>query len=160
MRVLRAAATLALVALATTSILEAAPLPETVASRLRSAASNRGRADWAATIEGRDGRKVRGSAVATPAADGKGMQITVTFEGDTPGATRPWHVHSGSCKQSGGVVGGGRAYTPIAVDGKGQGRGTATIPVLLADTATYYVNIHDAAAAMNIIVACGDLVRR
>ncbi|MCA2983879.1 hypothetical protein, partial [Gemmatimonas sp.] len=70
------------------------------------------------------------------------------------------HVHTGSCRQSGGVVGGGRAYTPLAVDAKGQASGTATIPVPLADSASYYVNIHDAAAAMGVIVACGDLTKR
>jgi hypothetical protein len=30
----------------------------------------------------------------------------------------------------------------------------------LADTTTYYVNIHDASAAMGIIVACGDLKKK
>jgi superoxide dismutase, Cu-Zn family len=155
MRVLHAAATLALVAIATTSILEAAPLPRAMAHRVRLATL---RAELTAKLEGRDGRKVAGMATARPGADGKSTDISVTFEGDTPGATRPWHVHSGSCKQAGGVVGGARAYSPIAVDIKGQGRGTASIPLLLADTATYYVNIHDSAAAMSIIVACGDLV--
>jgi len=103
---------------------------------------------------------VTGTATATTAADGKSTEIAVTIEGDTPGATRPWHVHAGSCRQSGGVVGGGRAYTPLAIDVRGNGKGTATVPVLLADSATYYVNIHDAASAMNIIVACGDLARK
>lgn len=160
MRVLYAAATLALVAVATTSILEAAPLPERVARRIRSQSGIASQARWNAALEGRDGRKVTGTAVAVASADGKSTEVTVTLDGDTPGATRPWHVHSGSCKQAGGVVGGGRAYTPIAVDIKGQGRGTATIPTLLADTAAYYVNIHDAASAMSIIVACGDLQKR
>ncbi|MCA2991002.1 CHRD domain-containing protein [Gemmatimonas sp.] len=152
MRVLQAAATLALVAVATSSLLEAATLP---AGRVKSAM-----AEWVATLQGRDGRKVTGSASARLAADGKSTEVTVTIDGDTPGATRPWHIHTGSCRQSGGVFGGGRAYTPIAVDAKGQGRATATVPAVPADSATYYVNIHDAATAMNIIVACGDLTRR
>ncbi len=154
MRASYAAVTLAVVAIATSSLLEAAPAGPTA----RTGAGRR--TDHVATIAGRDGRRVTGGATARPSADGKGTDITVTLDGDTPGATRPWHVHSGSCKQSGGVVGGGRAYTPIAIDAKGHGKGTATIPVLLADTATYYVNIHDAAAAMGIIVACGDLTKK
>jgi len=113
--------------------------------------------DYAATLAGKDGRKVHGTATVTPTKDGTGTEIAVTLTDDTPGATRPWHIHSGSCEKSGGVVGGGRVYTPIVINDKGQGAGKATLPVALADTATYYVNIHDAAAAMSIIVACGDL---
>lgn len=145
MRAKLAAVTLSFVAIATSGILEAAPLRLT---------------EYIATLAGRDGRKVTGAAAARPASDGKSTDITVSIDGDTPGATRPWHVHSGSCTKSGGVVGGGRAYAAIVIDTKGQGKGTATIPVLLADTVTYYVNIHDAATAMGIIVACGDLARR
>ena len=86
--------------------------------------------------------------------------MLVTLTDETPGATRPWHIHAGSCEKGGGVVGGGRVYTPIAINDKGQGTGKATLPVALADTAAYYVNIHDAAAAMGIIVACGDLQKK
>jgi len=113
--------------------------------------------DYVATLVGKEGRKVRGTAIVTPTKDGTGTDVAVTLTDDTPGATRPWHIHSGSCEKSGGVVGGGRVYTPIVINDKGQGAGKATLPVALADSATYYVNIHDAAAAMGIIVACGDL---
>ncbi len=154
MRTPYAALTLTLVTVAISSLVEASP------AMRPPLADGAPRADYVATLAGRDGRKVTGAATARSSADGKGTDITVTLDGDTPGATRPWHVHSGSCRQSGGVVGGGRAYTAIAIDAKGQGKGTATIPALLADTATYYVNIHDAAAAMGVIVACGDLTRK
>ena len=151
MRTLHVASLLAFVAVATSSLLEAAPIPVWVTR-------DRARANWTARLEGRDGRKVRGTASARPSADGKGTDVTVSLEGDTPGATRPWHVHSGRCGQSGGVVGGGRAYTPMSIDAKGNGQASATVPVPLADTSHYYVNIHDAATAMGIIVACGDLL--
>lgn len=162
MRVLHVAGLLALVAGATSSLLEAAP-PSARAGRVAAGTAGSAQAQtqtqWSAQLTGRDGRKVSGRATATATADGKGTAVTVTLEGDTPGATRPWHIHAGSCAQSGAVVGGGRAYTPIAIDAKGQGSGKATLAVPLADSATYYVNIHDAAAAMGIIVACGDLRR-
>ncbi len=116
--------------------------------------------NYVATLAGKDGRKVHGTATVTPSADGSSTEVAVTLTDDTPGATRPWHIHAGSCEKSGGVVGGGRVYTPIAINDKGQGTGKATLPVALADTATYYVNIHDAAAAMGIIVACGDLTKK
>jgi hypothetical protein len=116
--------------------------------------------DWVATLTGREGRKVSGTATAVPTADGKGVEVNVQLAGDTPGATRPWHVHVGSCAKSGGVFGGGRAYPPITIDAKGNGSAKATVPAVFSDTSTYYVNIHDAATAMSIIVACGDLTRR
>ena len=115
--------------------------------------------DWTAKIAGKDGRKVTGAATVKPAADGKGVEVHVTINGDTPGATRPWHIHTGSCAKSGGVFGAGRAYRPIVVDNKGHGEATATLEAAPSDTATYSVNIHDSAAAMSIIVACGDLTK-
>jgi Cu-Zn family superoxide dismutase len=118
------------------------------------------RTEWSARLSGKDGRKVSGAATAVPAPDGAGTVISISLEGDTPGATRPWHVHSGSCAASGGVVGGGRAYMPLTIDAKGKATGKATIAVALPDTGAFYVNIHDAAAAMNVIVACGDLARK
>jgi len=117
-------------------------------------------AEWTTVIAGKDGRKVTGTASARPTADGTGTDVTVTIDGDTPGATRPWHIHAGSCAKSGGVVGAGRAYPPLVVDAKGHAAAKATLAVPLVDSATYYVNIHDAAAAMGIIVACGDLAKR
>ncbi len=116
--------------------------------------------EYVATLAGKDGRKAHGSATVAPTKDGTGTEVTVTLADDTPGATRPWHIHTGSCEKSGGVVGGGRAYAPIVISDKGQGTGKATLAVALADTATYYVNIHDAAQAMSIIVACGDLKKK
>lgn len=118
------------------------------------------RAEWGGAIAGRDGRKVTGIATVKPTADGSGADVLVTLDGDTPRATRPWHIHSGTCAKAGGVVGGARAYTPMAIDAKGHGTAKATLPQTLPDTGTYYINIHDSAAAMGIIVACGDLAKR
>jgi hypothetical protein len=58
------------------------------------------------------------------------------------------------------VVGGGRAYSALTIDSKGHASAKATIAVTLPDTGKFYVNIHDAVTAMNIIVACGDLARK
>jgi hypothetical protein len=110
--------------------------------------------DYAATLIGKDGRKAQGTATVTPTKDGTGTEIAVTLADDTPGATRPWHIHTGTCEKGGGVVGGGRAYAPIVINDKGQGTGKATLAVALADTATYYVNIHDAAAAIDPRQSC------
>jgi superoxide dismutase, Cu-Zn family len=148
MRAVGTALTITLIAASTVSLIAATPYVR------------RTHADWTATLAGKDGRKVTGQASAAPTADGTGTVITVTIEGDTPGATRPWHVHTGTCTKGGGVVGGGRVYTPLAIDNKGHASSKATLTVPLADTTTYNVNIHDSAAAMGIIVACGDLAKR
>lgn len=141
------------------SLLSLAALGTLAALAFSTPASARLR-DWTATLAGKDGRKVTGSATVKPGANGAGSEVTVTLDGDTPGATRPWHIHAGSCAKSGGVVGAARAYSPIAIDLKGHGSATAKLDVALSDTTTYYVNIHDAAAAMQTIVACGDLAKR
>jgi hypothetical protein len=123
-------------------------------------AATRTRSEWTAAMRGKDGRKLSGAAAAKPTADGLGTDVTLTLDGDTPGATRPWHIHAGSCAKGGPVVGAARAYAPMSIDTKGRASAKATLAVVLADTATYYVNVHDAAAAMGIIVACGDLARK
>lgn len=147
MRAIGSALTIALIAALTTTMVAAMP-------------SSRVSAEWKATLTGKDGRKVSGAASATLAADGASTVVTIALDGDTPGATRPWHIHSGSCTKSGGVVGGARAYTPLTIDGAGHTNGKATLTPALADTGSYYVNVHDASTAMNIIVACGDLQKR
>lgn len=148
MRALGSSLTIGLIAATTMTVMAAVPSAAHLIT------------EWSATLSGKDGRKLTGKATAVPAADGAGTVVSVSLEGDTPGATRPWHIHSGSCAASGGVVGGGRAYTPLTIDAKGHATAKATIAVALPDTGKFYVNIHDAAAAMGIIVACGDLQKR
>ena len=111
--------------------------------------------DYTATITGKDGAAIHGSAMAK--TDAKTTEVEVKLMGDAAGSVRPWHIHVGSCEKAGGVFGGGRSYTPITIDDKGDGTSKATVPVALPDTGTYYVNIHESAANMGKIVACGDL---
>lgn len=111
---------------------------------------------WGGTLTGTGDHKITGTIAVVPAGDGKAT-ATVRFTGDAPGVTRPWHVHVGSCAKGGGVLGGAANYTPITVDGSGAGSSTANLPVAAPDSGSYYVNIHESAANMRSIVACGDL---
>ena len=111
--------------------------------------------DYAATITGKDGAAVHGSGTAK--SEEKTTEVEVKLIGDVAGSVRPWHIHTGSCAASGGVFGGARAYTPITIDAKGNGMAKVTLPVAMADTGKYYVNIHESSANMSKIVACGDL---
>lgn len=116
-------------------------------------------ATWSAKITGKDGSKIMGDATMKAGADAGTTVVSVMLMGDEAGTTRPWHVHIGSCAKGGGVLGGGKSYTPITFDASGHGMTTATLPVALPDTGSYYVNIHQSAANMGTIVACGDLAK-
>lgn len=114
---------------------------------------------WKGKFSGKEGSKLTGDVSITPTADGAGAEVNVMIMGDAPGAVRPWHIHIGSCAKGGGVLGGGRAYTPMTMDGTGHGMAKATLPVAVPDTGSYYVNIHESAGNMGSIVACGDLTK-
>lgn len=111
--------------------------------------------EYTVTIAGKDGAAVHGTGTAK--SEDKTTEVEIKLMGDVAGSVRPWHIHSGSCAKAGGVFGGGRSYTPITIDAKGEGSSKASVPVSLPDTGTYYVNIHESAANMGKIVACGDL---
>ena len=114
-------------------------------------------AHWMGAITGKDGAKTTGTAMMMAGKSANSTEVSVDIKGETAGVTRPWHIHSGSCAKGGGVFGGGRAYTPISIDEKGSGSSSATLAVALPDTGSYYVNVHESAANMSKIVACGDL---
>ena len=113
--------------------------------------------DYTVTLTGKDGAAIHGSG--TVKAD-KTTEVEIKLLGDAAGSVRPWHIHSGSCAKAGGVWGGGRSYTPITIDAKGEGAGKASIAMVLPDTGSFYVNIHESSANMGKIVACGDLVHK
>lgn len=111
--------------------------------------------EYAATLAGKDGAAVHGSASVK--SEEKTAEVEVKLMGDVAGSVRPWHIHSGSCAKAGAPYGGARSYTPITIDAKGEGTSKASLAVAIPDTGTYYVNIHESSANMGKIVACGDL---
>lgn len=114
---------------------------------------------WMGSIEGKAGMKTTGSAMMMATSDGKATEVTIDLKGETPSATRPWHVHSGTCAKSGPPLGGMKPYSPIALDEKGNGVSKATLPITVPDTGSYNVNIHESSTNMSKIVACGDLMK-
>lgn len=118
-----------------------------------------GQTHWMGTVAGTDGAKTTGSAMMMTGKAAGTTEVTVELKGETPSVTRPWHVHVGSCTKAGAPFGGARNYTPIAIDDKGNGKSVVTLPVALPDSGSYYVNIHESAANMGKIVACGDLAK-
>jgi superoxide dismutase, Cu-Zn family len=112
---------------------------------------------WMGMLEGTAGMKTTGSAMMMATTDGKATEVTIELKGETPSATRPWHVHSGSCAKGGPPLGGMKPYSPISMDAKGNGVSKATLPITVPDTGSYNVNIHESSTNMSKIVACGDL---
>ena len=112
--------------------------------------------DFSAQLSPTTGNQVSGSANAVTAVGE--TAVTIEIENGSPGARHPWHVHTGTCGNAGPPVGGGSNYPVLEVDGDGEIRAVATIPVELEDDAQYVVNVHQSPQAMGTIISCGPLV--
>jgi hypothetical protein len=129
---------------------------------------------WTAQLEGRDGSKMSGTAqvesaavmpdstapVDTAQAPQKPGELNVTITvSDAPAdASLSWYVYGGSCKaESAGdaesIVGLPSSYSPIKVDGSGNGTITLTIQGAQMPTGMYYVGVISGGK----LAACGNL---
>jgi Cu-Zn family superoxide dismutase len=113
---------------------------------------------WDGMVLGVGGSKIRGDVEMVAGKVSGTTAIEVTYARDAAGAVRPWHVHVGSCAKGGPVLGSASAYPVLKVDAKGAAEGKATLRLALPESGSYYVNIHESAAAMSKVVACGDLL--
>ena len=113
---------------------------------------------WDGMVLGVGGSKIRGEVEMVAGKVAGTTAVEVSYARDAAGAIRPWHVHVGSCAKGGPVLGAASAYPVLRVDAKGAAEGTATLRLALPDSGSYYVNIHESAASMSKIVACGDLL--
>lgn len=112
-----------------------------------------------ATLSGTPGwQHIRGDSNVTWQVGGGQFVASATITGDVAGAARPWHVHFGNCASGGGIVGDG--YQSLVVDQSGNAASTATVDFELDGAAPYHVNVHESAAALTTIIACGDLAGR
>ena len=112
--------------------------------------------DFTAQLQPTSGNQVRGTAHAVTAVGE--TAVTIEIENASAGAHHPWHVHTGTCGNSGPPVGGGSNYPVLDVDADGDVRAVATIPVQLNDDDAYIVNVHLSPQAMGTIISCGALV--
>jgi superoxide dismutase, Cu-Zn family len=111
---------------------------------------------WTATLASVGTSKVAGTATFGPGSAAGTSVATISITGGTPGATYPWHVHTGKCGP-GGVVGAGAAYKPLVAGADGTAKGTATVNVATPTSGDYHVNVHASPSDMATIVACGNL---
>lgn len=116
--------------------------------------------EYSVTVAGISGSKIRGTGLITPSENQSEAKTAVTlkFERDVAGAERPWHVHHGTCAKAGTILGGAKIYPSIKVDAKGTGIAKLSLPIVFPDTGVFYLSIHESAANMSKVVACGDLM--
>lgn len=113
---------------------------------------------WDGMVQGKDGSKIRG-LIEMVGGTAKGTtSAEVQYTGDTPGATRSWHVHAGSCSKAGAILGGAAAYPSLKVDAKGATKIKTTLRVRLPESGSYYIDVHDSPVNLGKLVACGDLL--
>ena len=103
--------------------------------------------------------KVTGSGTVTADPSGKGFVAHVNIDGAKASSVHPWHVHTGTCDKSDGIVGEPSAYPPIQVGADGKGMATATISKSLDPSAAYVVNVHESPSNMKTIISCGPLTK-
>ena len=118
-----------------------------------------GMSHYMANLAAMSGTTVHGTAMVHSMAAGQ-QTVELQVSGGTPGATYPWHIHTGSCADGmTPVVGNGSLYTALGTSGDGTASVTVTLPITLDANQRYHVNVHASPADMGTIVACGDLTR-
>lgn len=113
--------------------------------------------DWSATLDSRNNSNVRGTATAKSAVAGAGISITIS--GAPAGGRHPWHVHRGTCANTGSILGGADEYPVLEPASNGTASASANIEVALSEDSQYSVNVHKSPTELGVIVACGDLRR-
>jgi superoxide dismutase, Cu-Zn family len=132
---------------------------ETPAPSTATAGDMAGMTHYSANLAAMNGSTVHGSATVHSMTAGQ-QTVALQLSGGTPGATYPWHIHSGSCADGmTPVVGNASLYTALGTSGDGTASLTANLPITLDANQRYHVNVHASPTDMGTIVACGDLTR-
>ena len=95
---------------------------------------------------------------ATPPATPAELHVTINLKNAPANATLSWYVYSGSCSDSNAgavesIQGVPATYTPVKVDGSGNGTAVSTIRGANVEAGNYYVGI----IAGGKLAACGNL---
>lgn len=117
--------------------------------------------EWTADVFGiGDFSTIGGSADVTYEIGTFEFGATANIFGDVPGAVRPWHVHFGSCADTGDIVGIDSDYLPFVTDSSGADQVSVIVPEALDPNGVYSVNFHlgTTGTDFDTIIACGDLV--
>jgi hypothetical protein len=136
-----------------------------------------GSAVWTARLDGKDGSKISGTAqvesipvmppsdstmppkdTIPPAGTPEELRVTVTLSNAPANASLSWYLYSGSCDASSAgdaesILGVPSSYSPVKVDGSGNGTTTVMIRGAHVAAGNYYVGV----LAAGKVAACGNL---
>ncbi len=113
--------------------------------------------EWKTTLNSAGGSAITGKAeLESEGANASKAEIEI--KGAAPGQALPWHIHTGSCGNDKGIVGGAASYTPLTVKQDGSAESEAKLALPTPTTGEYFVNVHKSADDLKTIVACGNLV--
>jgi len=100
--------------------------------------------------------QVSGQASMAPGSNSDQTRVSLTLSNATPGGVHPWEIHHGQCETDAGIIGQASAYPPIKIANDGTGLATATLPIVLPDSGSYFVAVRASTANPDLVVACGN----
>lgn len=112
-----------------------------------------------ALIHPMNGTTVTGTVAMIPGQQMGTTTVTVSLVGVNPG-TYYWHIHVGSCKNPGTLLGERSQYQPIQVDESGRATVQASLSVPPPSGGNYQVILHKTSDPKDEghVVACGELL--
>jgi len=114
-------------------------------------------AQWTATIVPTTVSAIHGTITFIRTDPQTQTRAIFALSDGTANAVLPWHVHYGVCGDDELIVGSPSNYPPLVIDGSGQLRAVALLPVELTTKATYVVHLHASPTELRTI-ACAVLI--
>lgn len=111
---------------------------------------------WIAEIQAIGEHGHSGFAVVAIGVEGN-TRANATVTRGSAGGVHPWHIHEGTCRESGAIVGNAELYPLLRPDARGDASATVLIPVTLSMEAEYSVHLHQGPDD-DTLVGCGELV--
>jgi hypothetical protein len=102
---------------------------------------------------------IRGTATLAPGVTFRETQASITLAGAAPLSVHGWSVQLGECGHDRGILIGPQAYTPIMVDGYGDGRATVTLPFTVPTSGHFFVTVRQSDSESSPVAACGNLTK-
>jgi hypothetical protein len=113
---------------------------------------------WTATLAG-SSADMRGTATLSPGVTFRETRASITIAGATPRAVHGWYVQLGECGHNRGILAGPMAYTPITVDGRGNGAASVMLPFTVPTSGQYFVSVRGSESESSSVIACGNLTK-
>lgn len=113
---------------------------------------------WTATLSA-PSAAMRGTATLSPGVTFREARATITLAGAKPLAVHAWYVQLGECGHDRGILVGPMVYTPIMVDGHGDGTASVTLPFTVPTSGQYFVSVRQTESESSSVVACGNLTK-